>query len=283
MKHITELEMINVIDSPNQSMWHALQLIDPGDDAQTVEFIQFKKQFKSHLVELVRHVSIKIKKHTDEAIWIRIAWGDSYTRPNHMKPTYAVHHLQTPYVFVTTLTSKQKPLLSQALLLSTQYQTIKEANLSGRKLTAIRDLLMKQYQQMFPNSFPSLLTETKENVPDPHKVHEQAGTASTRGRLACETFGRGALPQIETTVYKLDTKYKDPTNQTMSERSRPFKCVVKFESKNLLESLRHCATSGIVSTPVAQLLSSIPKKGRNFFYVTDTDAASSSQRPASQV
>lgn len=40
---------------------------------------------------------------------------------------------------------------------------------------------------------------------------------------------------------------------------------------------------GIVSTPVAQLLSSIPKKGRNFFYVTDTDAASSSQRPASQV
>lgn len=63
-------------------------------------------------------VSIKIKKHTDEAIWIRIAWGDNFTKPNHLKPTYVVHHLQTPYVFVTGLTSKHKPLLNQARMLS---------------------------------------------------------------------------------------------------------------------------------------------------------------------
>lgn len=124
-------------------------------------------------------VSIKITKHTDEAVWIRIAWGDPFSRPNHLKPTYVVHYLQTPYVFLSSLTSKQKPLLSQvrmtsvvntshclssflvcfhptlrdlfalqALILSTRYQAIKDANLSGRKLTAIRDLLMKQYLQV---------------------------------------------------------------------------------------------------------------------------------------
>lgn len=54
-----------------------------------------------------------MKKHTDEAVWIRIAWGDTFSRPNHLKPTYIVHYLQTPYVFVTSITSKQKPLLSQ--------------------------------------------------------------------------------------------------------------------------------------------------------------------------
>lgn len=58
-------------------------------------------------------VSLKIKKHTDEAVWIRVAWGDGFSQPNHLKPTYVVHHLQTPYVFVTNMTSKQKPLLSQ--------------------------------------------------------------------------------------------------------------------------------------------------------------------------
>lgn len=58
-------------------------------------------------------MSVKIKKHTDEAVWIRIALGSSFSKPNHLKPTYVVHYLQTPYVFVRNLTSKLKPLLSQ--------------------------------------------------------------------------------------------------------------------------------------------------------------------------
>lgn len=36
----------------------------------------------------------------------------------------------------------------QALILSTRHHGIKDANLSGRKLTAIMDLLLKQYQQV---------------------------------------------------------------------------------------------------------------------------------------
>lgn len=121
-------------------------------------------------------MSLKIKKHSDEAVWIRIAWGENFSKPNHLKPTYVVHHLQTPYVFVTGLNSKHKNMLSQvisflflhlpgccslhismkylmycsfqALVLSTRHHGIKDANLRGRNLSAIRDLLMVQYQQV---------------------------------------------------------------------------------------------------------------------------------------
>ncbi|XP_029354639.1 centromere protein N [Echeneis naucrates] len=281
-KHIIELEMIYVIDNPNQGMWYAFQLMDPEDDAASVELAQFKEQFKSHLRELVKHVSVKIKKHTDEAVWIRIAWGDGFTRPNHLKPTYVVHHLQTPYVFVSSLTSKQKPLLSQALVLSTRYNVIKDANLSGRKLTAIRDLLMRQYQQVFPTKFPSPLTEKNETVSNPCIEKEQSGAAANRLQMACEAFGDGELPQLQSAVYKLETKFKDPTNKTMTEQEEPFKCVIKFASTNLLESLKQCATSGIASTPVTPLLSSIPLKGRNYFVITDNGPGPTTQMHTSQ-
>ncbi|KAK0145823.1 Centromere protein N [Merluccius polli] len=204
VKHITELEMIY--------------------DARSVELTHFKEQFKAHLAELNRHVSVKIKKHTDEEVWIRIAWGDSFSRPNHLKPTYVVCYLQTPYVFVNNLTSVQKPLLSQALILATRYSSIKDANLSGRKLTGIRDLLMKQFRQ-------------------------------------------------------LETKLKDNTNKIMTEREQPFRCVVTFASTNILESLRDSAMTGIASTPVTPLLSSITQKGRNHFVISDKGPGRLPQTP----
>lgn len=69
--------------------------------------------YYKYAFDIIFKVSVKIKKHTDEAVWIRIAWGNTFSRPNHLKPTYAVHYLQTPYVFVTSMTAKQKPLFSQ--------------------------------------------------------------------------------------------------------------------------------------------------------------------------
>ncbi|KAL6113195.1 cenpn [Pungitius sinensis] len=282
VKQLTDLEMIHIIDNPDQGMWYAFQLMDPEDDAQSVELTQFKEQFKSHLTELVRNVSIKIKKHTDEAVWIRIAWGDTFSRPNHLKPTYVVHYLQTPYVFVTSITSKQKPLLSQALVLSTRYQAIKDANLSGRKLTAIRDLLMKKYQQVFPTKYPIPPPENQA-ISNPHIEKEQAELAANRLQMASEAFGGGVLPQLQSAVYKLETKFRDHSNKTMTEREEPFRCVVKFTSTNLLESFRHCASSGIASTPVTPLLSCIPLKGRNYFVITDNGPGPSSQTCQPQV
>ncbi|XP_057699542.1 centromere protein N [Corythoichthys intestinalis] len=277
IRQIAELEMIYVIDNPDQGMWHAFQLVDPDTDASSVGLIQFKEKFKSNLSYLVRHVSIKMKKNTDEAIWIRIAWGDSYSRPNNMIPTYVVHYLQTPYVFVTRMTSKQKPLLSQALIIATRHQGIKDAKLSGRKLSAIRDLLMQQYDQVFPAKYPIPLQERSQIALHPHLHREHAKVEENRHQLAYEAFGGGKLPQLQSVVYKLDTKFKDPTNQAMMEREKPFKCVVTFASTNLLESLRHCASSGIASTPVTPLLSSIPRKGRNYFVITDRVQAPSTK------
>ncbi|XP_037344303.2 centromere protein N [Pungitius pungitius] len=282
VKQLTDLEMIHIIDNPDQGMWYAFQLMDPEDDAQSVELTQFKEQFKSHLRELVRNVSIKIKKHTDEAVWIRIAWGDTFSRPNHLKPTYVVHYLQTPYVFVTSITSKQKPPLSQALVLSTRYQAIKDANLSGRKLTAIRDLLMKKYQQVFPTKYPIPPPENQA-ISNPHIEKEQAELAANRLQMASEAFGGGVLPQLQSAVYKLETKFRDHSNKTMTEREEPFRCVVKFTSTNLLESFRHCSSSGIASTPVTPLLSCIPLKGRNYFVITDNGPGPSSQTCQPQV
>ncbi|XP_069030268.1 centromere protein N [Embiotoca jacksoni] len=282
VKHITELEMIHVIENPNQGMWYALQLMDPQDDAHAIELTQFKEQFKSHLAELIRPVSVKIKKHTDDAVWIRIAWGDGFSRPNHLKPTYVVHYLQSPYVFVTSLTSKQKPLLTQALTQATRYEIIKDANLSGRNLSAIRDLLMRQYQQVFPSRYSSPLAEKKQTVSNVHIENEQAEAAANRQQMARHAFGDGMLPQLQSAVYKLETKFKDQTNKTMTEREELFKCVVKFTSTNLLESFRHSASSGIASTPVTPLLSSIPLKGKNYFVITDNGLGPSSQARQSQ-
>lgn len=276
-KHIANLEMIYVMANPNQGMWYAFQLLDPEDDAHTIELTQFKKQFKAHLSDLIRNVSVKIKKHTDEATWIRIAWGDGFSRPDHLKPTYVVHYLQSPYVFTTSLTNKLKPLLSQALALSTKHQRVKDASLSGRNLTGIRDLLMKQYRQAFPSKYPTPLGERNSTVSHPQIEREQLESAAKRHQLACEAFGDGALPQLQSAVYKLETKFRDHTNKTMTERDEPFRCVVKFSSTNLLESLRHCASSGIVSTPVTPLLSSVPLKGRNYFVITDNGTGPSSQ------
>ncbi|PWA17161.1 hypothetical protein CCH79_00010485, partial [Gambusia affinis] len=269
VKHITELEMIYITENPNQGMWHTFQLVDPEDDAHSVELMQFKEQFKSHLRELKRNVSVKIKKHTDEAVWIRVAWGDDLSRPNHLKATYVVHYLQTPYVFVNALSSKHKPLLLQALTLSTRHQQIKAANLSGQKLTALRDLLMRQYRQVFPTKYPSPLVESDQSISKLRIEKVQAEASANRHRMAGETFGDGMLPALQSAVFKLETKFKDPTNEAMTQRDEPFICSVKFSSSNLLESLRHCASSGIASTPVTPLLSSIPLKGRNYFVITD--------------
>uniref|UniRef100_A0A3B5M1N1 Centromere protein N n=1 Tax=Xiphophorus couchianus TaxID=32473 RepID=A0A3B5M1N1_9TELE len=229
-----ELVALYITENPNQGMWHTFQL-----------------------------VSVKIKKHTDQAVWIRVAWGDGLSSPNHLKATYVVLYLQTPYVFVNALSSKHKPLLLQALTLSTRHQQIKAANLSGQKLTALRDLLMRQYQQVFPPKYPSPLAE-KLRV---EKV--QAEASANRHRMARETFGDGMLPALQSAVFKLETKFKGPTNEAMTQRDEPFICSVKFSSSNLLESLRHCASSGIASTPVTPMLSSIPLKGRNYFVITD--------------
>ncbi|KAF3832556.1 hypothetical protein F7725_026221 [Dissostichus mawsoni] len=272
VKHLTELEMIYMIDNPDQGMWYAFQLTDPGDDAQSVDLMQFKEQFKSHLKEIVREVSVKIKKHTDEAVWIRIAWGDTYS-PRPSQTNICCSLSSNTICLCDPSDFKAK---AHAMVLSTRYQYFKDANLSGRNLTAIRDLLMRKYQQVFPTKYPSPLTERKQTVTNPHIERDQAKPAANRLQMACEAFGGGV------TSATLETRFRDHSNTTMTEREEPFRCVVKFSSANLLESLKSCASSGIASTPVTPLLSFIPLKGKNYFVITDKGPVPSSQMHQTQ-
>ncbi|KAK3549113.1 hypothetical protein QTP70_032574 [Hemibagrus guttatus] len=279
LKDVTKLEMVYHIENPNQGKWHAFKLTEPEDEAVSVDFTQFKEMFVAHLEEVVQHVSVRMKKQEDGAVWIRMAWGDNFTRPNHLKPTYAVHYLQTPYVFVLNLSAKHKPFLYQALVLSSRYTSINEAHLSCRSLTAMRDLLMKQYQQVFPNQERTL---RERNAPpsNPNIEKEHAESAWRTHQMACEAFGDGAVPKLETAVYKLETRYRGSSNNTLSDRDELFRGVVKFSSSNLLESLRHCVSTGMAEAPVTPLLSSITQKGRNYFVITEKAPGATSQTPA---
>ncbi|XP_053356470.1 centromere protein N [Clarias gariepinus] len=280
LKDMTKLEMVYHIENPNQGTWHAFKLSDAEDEALSVDFTQFKEMFVAHLEDVVRHVSVRMKKLEDGAIWIRIAWGDNFTKPNHLKPTYVVHYLQTPYVFVLNLNAKHKPFLHQALVLSTRHVSINEAHLSGRSLTAMRDLLMKQYQQVFPNQERTL---KERNAPPSHPNidREHAEFAERAHQMACEAFGGGTVPKLETAVYKLETRYRgSSSNNTLSDRDELFRGVVKFSSPNLLESLRHCVSTGMTEGPVTPLLSSITQKGRNYFVIAEKVPGAASQAPA---
>ncbi|MGH0123132.1 UNVERIFIED_CONTAM: hypothetical protein FKN15_026247 [Acipenser sinensis] len=92
-------------------------------------------------------VSIGMKQFEDDAVWIRVAWGDNFTKPNQFKPTYVVYQLQTPYVFISNLNVKHRPLLSQALVIATKHDEIKEIQLRGRSLKSLKDLVLRRYKQ----------------------------------------------------------------------------------------------------------------------------------------
>lgn len=270
LRHVSELEMIYCLENPNIGTWRACHLTDAEDDATSLDLLSFKEQFKSHLSELIKNVSIKIKKDENESVWIRIAWGDKFSKPNHFKPTYVVYDLQTPYVFISNLSSKNKPLLYQTLVLATRHGSIKDAHLSGRNLPAVRDLLMGNYHQSFPTNHPRPLQERNPPATHPNIEKEHLEYAEKRQQVACEAFGEGNVPKLETATYTLETRFRGGGGMdTLVNGEKSFRTVVQFASTSLLESLRHCVSSGIAEAPVSPLLSSITQKGRNYFVITD--------------
>ncbi|XP_076848646.1 centromere protein N isoform X2 [Brachyhypopomus gauderio] len=254
LKAVTKLEMVYHIDNPDQGTWHACQLMDAEDDAVSVSYTEFRELFKANLEEVFKHISIRMKTLEDGAVWIRIAWGDNFNKPNHLRPTYVVHYLQTPYVFIFNLMSKHKPFLYEALFLSCRYVSIKEAHLSGRSLTALRDLLMKQYQQVFPSK-DRIVKERNAPPLHPNIEREHAEYTERRHQMACEAFGDGVMPQLEKAVYKLETRYRGNNSNTLKDEDELFRGVVKFSSTNLLQSLHHCVATESLDQPADPCLS----------------------------
>ncbi|CDQ88302.1 unnamed protein product [Oncorhynchus mykiss] len=278
VKHITELEMIYIIENPNQGMWHGFQLLDAEEDAPSIELTQFKEQFKANLTELISHVSIKIKKHTDEAIWIRVAWGDNFTKPNHLKPTYVVHHLQTPYVFVTGMTSKDKPLLNQARMLSKLpwggfiiYGSMKDAHLSGRNLIAIRDLLTRQYQQV--GLGPMQCLQRHSGAPLELQRQQIMNNSSLSALCSIQLVNCSYMASLLYSILSMATRgQRNNDRLSLCPSHSPDRCAEfdAFQRWVKMNPLSNCLCfTGMASTPVTPLLSSITQKGRNYFVITD--------------
>uniref|UniRef100_A0A8C1EIY2 Centromere protein N n=1 Tax=Cyprinus carpio carpio TaxID=630221 RepID=A0A8C1EIY2_CYPCA len=280
LKHITTLEMIYHIENPDQGTWHACQLAEAQGKSVLFTHFIFKEQFKAHLHGVIRHISIKMKKHEDEAIWIRIAWGDNFSKPNHLKPTYVVHHLHTSYVFISNLMAKHKIFLCPALVIATKHGSIKDGHLSTRSLTAMRDLPLRRYQQVFPNAHSRIPQERNTLSSHPCIGKEHGDHEEMRHQMSCEAFGHSPSPKLETAVYSLETRYRGKGNQTLSDRKEFFRGVVRFSSSSLLDSLRHCVASGMAEGPVTPLLSAITQRGRNYFVITDKGPGVSSQASA---
>ncbi|KAK6480009.1 centromere protein N isoform X1 [Huso huso] len=269
IRHVIQLDMIYNCEYPNKRNWSVYQFSGQQDDALVLNVTEFSQKFKVNLKDLLRHVSIGMKQFEDDAVWIRVAWGDNFTKPNQFKPTYVVYQLQTPYVFISNLNVKHRPLLSQALVIATKHDEIKEIQLRGRSLKSLKDLVLRRYKQSFQTYQPKPLQERHCPERDQGIVHEHAKRLADLKEVATQTFGDGPLPKLETAVFKLETKFKDPENRILTNRPEPFRCAVKFSSPSFLESLKSLVTLGIASAPVSPLLSSIPQKARNHFVISE--------------
>ena len=131
----------------------------------------------------------------------------------------------------------QKPIVYEALCSATSYSAVQDANLSGMSFTAIKDLLMRKYQQIFPTLHTSPLKTRKFLDENQQIVAVQSRDADKRHQLACEAFGYRELPKLQTVVYKLETKFRDDKN-IVTKKEESIRCRVKFKSANVLESLR---------------------------------------------
>ncbi|POI24462.1 hypothetical protein CIB84_011789, partial [Bambusicola thoracicus] len=147
-------------------------------------------------------VTINFREYEDNAIWIRIAWGTPYTKPNQYKTSYVVYHSQTPYVFISASVLRSNlPLLCQAMVVASNYDDIHEMELRSHCLKSLEDIVFKRYSQNFQTNYPlqerNVLTENvdlrinDENRSEKERIH----------RLNQESFGNGPQPKLDFAQY----------------------------------------------------------------------------------
>uniref|UniRef100_A0A669R038 Centromere protein N n=1 Tax=Phasianus colchicus TaxID=9054 RepID=A0A669R038_PHACC len=240
---------------PNKRVWSVYHMNKTGK----ASFFSFSTQ-----------VTINFREYEDNAIWIRIAWGTPYTKPNQYKTSYVVYHSQTPYVFISASTLRSNlPLLCQAMVVASNYHNIREMELRSHCLNSLKDIVFKRYSQNFQTNYPlqerNVLTENEdlrindENRSEKERIH----------RLNQECFGDGPQPKLDFAQYKLETMFKSDPKWDVLEKKEPFRCLVKFSSPHLLESLKSLAPAGLADAPLSPLLTCIPQKARNYFKIRE--------------
>ncbi|NXN55433.1 CENPN protein, partial [Rynchops niger] len=272
IKQAAVLDIIYNNIYPNKRIWSVYQMNKTGEETEFFDLTDFKKKFKRLLRSALKNVTITFKEYEDNAIWIRIAWGTPYTKPNQYKTSYVVYHSQTSYVFISASVLKSNlPLLCQALVVASNYQDIREMELRSHSLNSLKDIVFKRYSQNFQTYSPRPLTEKNvapETV-DLRIIQENRNEKERIQRLNREVFGDGPQPKIEFAQYKLETMFKSDPKMDVLDKKEPFRCLVKFSSPHLLESLKSLAPAGMADAPLSPLLTCIPQKARNYFKIRE--------------
>ncbi|NWW84448.1 CENPN protein, partial [Rhynochetos jubatus] len=272
IKQAADLDVVYNHVYPNKRMWSVYQMNKTGEETDFFDIKDFKKKFKRRLRSALKNVTINFREYEDNAIWIRIAWGTPYTKPNQYKASYVVYHSQVPYVFISASVLKSNvPLLCQALLVACNYHDIREMELRGHCLNSLKDIVFKRYSQNFQTYCPRPLPE-KSVTPvseDLRVVQENRREKERILRVNREAFGDGPQPKLEFAQYKLETMFKSDPKMDVLYKKEPFRCLVKFSSPHLLESLKSLAAAGVADAPLSPLLTCIPHKARNYFRVKD--------------
>ncbi|NXL34516.1 CENPN protein, partial [Glaucidium brasilianum] len=261
----------------NKRLWSVYQMNKTGEETDFFDLTDFKKKFKRRLRSALTNVTINFREYEDNAIWIRIAWGTPYTKPNQYKTSYVVYHSQTPYVFISVSVLKSNlPLLCQALVAASNSHDIREMELRSHSLNSLKDIVFKRYSQNFQSYYPKPLQETNVAPESDLRIIQENKNEKERIKIInSEVFGDGPQPKLEFAQYKLETMFKSDPQMNVLDRKEPFRCLVKFSSPHLLESLKSLAPAGIADAPVSPLLTCIPHKARNYFKIKDKKYVSS--------
>lgn len=260
----------------HQKIWDVYQMSKgPGEDLDLFDIEQFKSSFKKILQRALKNVTVSFRDAEENAVWIRIAWGTQYTKPNQYKPTYVVYYSHTPYAF--TASSKLKsntPLLGQALTVASKHHQIVKMDLRSRYLDSLKAIVFKQYNQNFEIHNPTAPLQERslglDINTDSRIIHENAVEKDKVQRITQETFGDYPQPRLEFAQYKLETKFKSDLNGgILADRVEPLRCLIKFSSPHLLEALKSLAPAGIADAPLSPLLTCIPSRGMNYFKIRD--------------
>uniref|UniRef100_A0ABI7WSS9 Centromere protein N n=1 Tax=Felis catus TaxID=9685 RepID=A0ABI7WSS9_FELCA len=235
------LDIIYTQFHQHQKVWDVFQMSkEPGEDVDLFDMERFKSSFEKILRRALKNVTVSFRDAEENAVWIRIAWGTQYRKPNQYKPVYVVYYSQTPYAFTSFCHLKSNtPLLSQKF----------ETHNSTMPLQETLELDMHM---------------------DSRIIHENKIEKERVQRVTQETFGDYPQPRLEFAQYKLETKFRsDFHGGILAERKEPLRCLIKFSSPHLLEALKSLAPAGIADAPLSPLLTCIPNKGMNYFKIRD--------------
>ncbi|XP_025844378.2 centromere protein N isoform X1 [Vulpes vulpes] len=260
----------------HRKVWDVFQMSKgPGEDIDLFDMEQFKSSFKKILQRALKNVMVSFRDAEENAVWIRIAWGTQYRKPNQYKPVYVVYYSQTPYAFTSSCPLRSNiPLLGQALTVASNHHKIVKMDLRSRYLDSLKAIVFKQYNQTFETYNSTTPLQEKSLELDIHMdsriIHENRIEKERVQRVTQETFGDYSQPRLEFAQYKLETKFKSDFNgDILAERKEPLRCLIKFSSPHLLEALKSLAPAGIADAPLSPLLTCIPNKGMNYFKIKD--------------